>query len=555
VGLVAAGTGEEWSYAELDAVVGELAGRLAGLGVRAGDHVGMLVGTRPVGVRLVHAVMRLGAVLVPLDRRLTAGELGDRVRVADLTVLVCDAETEERADEAAGAVPVVSVDEPESDAVERLDDWSPKAVAPATWERDTTLALVFTSGTTGAPKAVQVTMGNVLSSAVASAFRLGVVPEDRWLAALPLCHMGGLAPLYRCTLYGTTVVLREEFEPGETADDIGTHDVTGVSLVPTMLERMLDSRGTLSGSLRFVLLGGAPASEELVRRCRDYSVPVHPTYGMTETASQIATALPEESFDHPGTVGRPLLWTELTVVDEEGSPLDPGERGEFVVSGPTVTPGYYANEEATAAAFGSHGLHTGDVGYVDEAGRVYVLNRLDDRIVTGGENVDPGEVAEALRAHPAVETAAVVGLPDETWGERVGTLVIPVAADLTTEGLEAHARSRLADYKIPRTIAFGDELPRTVSGTVDRETIRERLLANDEDDSRNGETGNGESAAVEDDPAALEDQGAADGQGDESSETDTGSDPDPGAGPEPAPDLDTGDSAGPPDADDETAEE
>ncbi|MFC6726302.1 AMP-binding protein, partial [Halobium palmae] len=294
----------------------------------------------------------------------------------------------------------VSVDDPADDSergsVERLADATPGPVEPYEWDRSDPLALVFTSGTTGSPKAVTMTMENVLSSAVASAFRLGVTPEDRWLVVLSLYHMGGLAPLYRSVLYGTTVVLREEFDPGATADDVGAHDVTGVSLVPTMLERMLDSRGTLAGSLRFVLLGGAPASENLIRRCRDYSVPVHPTYGMTETASQISTALPEEAFDHPGTVGRPLLWTDLTVVDDDGEPVDVGEPGELVVSGPTVTPGYYGDDEATAVAFGPHGLHTGDVGYVDDDGRVYVRNRLDDRILSGGENVDPGEVVDAL---------------------------------------------------------------------------------------------------------------------------------------------------------------
>ncbi|MFC4356507.1 o-succinylbenzoate--CoA ligase [Halobium salinum] len=477
VGLVAAETGEEWSYAALDEAVDELAGRLVGLGVRAGDHVGTLVGTRPVAVELVHAVMRLGAVLVPLNRRLTVQELGEQVRVSGLTVLVCDGETEDRADEAAGAVPVASVDDPERTAVARLEDWSPKAVSPADWEHDDTLALLFTSGTTGTPKAVTLTMGNVFSSAVASAFRLGVTPGDRWLVALSLYHMGGLAPLYRSTLYGSVVVLRGEFEPGAAADDIGTYDVTGVSLVPTMLTRMLDSRGTLAASLRFVLLGGAPATEELVRRCRDYSVPVHPTYGMTETASQIATALPEEAFEHPGTVGRPLLWTELTVVDDAGDPLPAGESGELVVSGPTVTPGYYGDQAATEAAFGPHGLRTGDVGHVDEAGRVYVSNRLDDRIVTGGENVDPGEVVGALRAHPGVADAAVVGLPDETWGERVAALVVPSDPELTAEDVTAHCRERIAGYKLPRTVGFADELPRTASGTVSREAVREALLS------------------------------------------------------------------------------
>ncbi|WP_101297688.1 AMP-binding protein [Halegenticoccus soli] len=528
--LVAADTGREWDYAELDAAVERTAGRLAALGVTAGDHLGVLLPSRVVYVRLVHAAMRLGATLVPLSDRLTATELADQIETADLTALVCGAETEARAVEAAGGVPAASVDDPESGGVASLSAAEPVAFDPASWEHDDPLAMLFTSGTTGAPKAVVLTAGNVFHSAVASAFRLGVAPDDRWLVALSLYHMGGLAPLYRSALYGTAVVLRTSFDPGGTADDVGAYGATGISLVPTMLRRMLDSRGTLSDSLRFVLLGGAPAPRSLVRRCRDYSVPVCPTYGMTETASQIATASPGEAFEFEGTVGRPLLWTDLAVVGDEGDEVAPGEIGEFVVSGATVSPGYYGNPEATADAFGPRGLRTGDVGYRDEAGRVYVLGRIDDRIITGGENVDPGEVAEALRDCPGVAEAAVVGLPDDEWGERVAALVVRDDPDLTADAVEAHCRERLAGYKLPRTIAFEEgELPRTASGTVERPAVRERIVslveareADGEDGVAEADTADGVAAAAESGETNGEDgedvESGEDGDGEESGE-------------------------------------
>jgi len=292
-------------------------------------------------------------------------------------------------------------------------------------------------------------------------------------------HMDGLAPVVRSALYGTAVVLQETgggFDPDRTLAAMCEHEPTGVSLVPTMLERLLEA-GTLPDSLRFVLLGGAPASADLLATCADRGVPVCPTYGMTETASQIATARPEEAVEHVGTVGAPLLGTEVTVVDEDGEPLPPGKPGEFVVSGPTIMLDYYGDSERTEAAFGDHGLHTGDVGYRDEAGRLWVLDRRSDRIVTGGENVDQGEVADVLRDHPGVEDAAVVGLADEEWGERVAALVVGTA---TAEGLEAHCRERLAGFKLPRTLAFADELPRTASGTINREAVREHLRAEGE---------------------------------------------------------------------------
>jgi O-succinylbenzoic acid--CoA ligase len=245
-----------------------------------------------------------------------------------------------------------------------------------------------------------------------------------------------------------------------------------------MLVRLLDAGWTPPASLRFVLLGGAPASEELLERALDRGVPVYPTYGATETASQVATATPADVRAHPETVGRPLRRTDVSVLDADGSAASTGERGEVVVSGPTVTPGYLDSDQ-TAAAFDDAGFHTGDVGYRDEAGRLWVVGRLDDRIVTGGENVHPADVADALTALPGVADAAVVGLPDEEWGERVATLVVPVdrTDPPTAEALRSALRGEIADFAVPKTVAVADELPRTASGTVDRAAVRERLEA------------------------------------------------------------------------------
>lgn len=521
--LLLATSGESWTFAELDAMVEETAGRLAALGIESGDHLGVVMETRVAYVRLLHAAMRLGATLVPLGDGLTANELRKQAETADLTALVCGSETESRAVEATDSIPVVSVDSPKTDVATALSDASPESVEPASWSLDDTQLLLFTSGTTGDPKAVSLQMGNLLSSAVASAFRLGFDPADRWLVALSMHHMGGIAPVLRMPLYGMTVVLRPDFQAGPTADDIERHDVTAVSLVPTMLRRMLAKRGTLSESLRVVLLGGAPASTELIERCRNYSVPVYPTYGMTETASQIATARPKEAFQNVGTVGRPLYWTDVTVLGEAGDPVERGQTGELVVSGPTVTPGYYGDEEATKDAFCEYGLRTGDVGYVDSAGRVYVLNRVGDRIITGGENVEPGEVVDVLRSHPDVRDAAVVGVPDPEWGQRVGALVVPASADATRDALDEFARERLAGFKLPRIVAFADELPRTVSGTVKRDAVRERLEAVREasDDDPAAETADGEEADDIEDGGGESDERAKTG-GSENGDNQTG---------------------------------
>src|SRR6056297_1285513 len=432
--LVRAEDGEAWSYTDLDRLVAETAGRLVAHGLGEGDRVGVLTPPYVGTVGLVHATMRIGATFVPLGTELTAREIAARIDRTDLDAVVCAEPTEPTATEAASrieGVPVYSVDDPTSADVTGVHDVDPASLDPPAWSFGDPLCVLFTSGTTGEPKPVPLTAGNVYSSAIASAFRLGVEADDRWLVSLSLHHMGGLAPVYRSVLYGTTLVLREGFDAGGTADDIDAYDVTGVSLVPTMLKGMLDSRGTLSDSLRVVLLGGAPAPNELLERCRDYSIPVFPTYGMTESASQIATATPRQTRRRLGTVGRPLFGTDVAVVDEDGEPVDAGETGEIVVDGPTVTPGYLdrsaAEDGSTAevdrSAFGPHGLHTGDVGKFDENGYLYVLNRLDDRIISGGENVEPGEVADVFREFDGVEDLSVVGLDDYRWGERVAALI------------------------------------------------------------------------------------------------------------------------------------
>ena len=537
--LVDTATDDNYTFDTLDTLVDDLAGRLAAAGVEPGDHLGAVLSPRVEYVCLVHAAMRLGTTLVPMGAELTPRELAAQIVAADVTTVVCEAATEsavtdavarcrpddagdsdstafdwgpttDAGDEGSDAETVsaetqdrtvATVDDPDSDSVEPLSAASVDPVPSVTWSLSDTQLVLFTSGTTGDPKPVQLTTWNLLASAAASAFRVGFDPADRWLVTLPLHHAGGLSPILRMPVYGMTVVLREGFDAGATADDLDRYDITAVSLVPTMLRRMLDRRGTLTESLRVVLLGGAPAPTDLIDRCRNYSVPVHLTYGMTETASQIATARPEAVFEDPEAVGPPLFLTAVTVVDADGEPVPRGDPGELVVDGPTVTPGYYGDDAATDAAFGEFGFHTGDVGVVDESGAVTVLNRLDDRIVTGGETVDPGEITDVLTSHPAVQEVAVVGVADAEWGQRVAAAVVvdagvatPVsepdsetARRVDRDDLLDFARERLAAHKLPKTVTFTASLPRTVSGTIDRDAVREQLfgdpLAGDTDEA------------------------------------------------------------------------
>lgn len=480
--LTLAETDEEWSYRELDHAVEEMAGSLAA--VQSDEGTPRIAVALPTGFSFVcaaHAALRSGSQLVPLNTRLSPVELAARLDRLDPELVLCGSETEQLLDETDDhrednrTTEYVTVDEPSTTLTRRLPA-SETAVEPDPLSPDETALVLFTSGTTGDPKGVQLTVLNLTASAVASAFRLGVTPTDRWLCCLPMYHMGGLAPVFRSALYGTELVVQSEFDAEATADVVDSAEITGVSLVPTQLSRLLDV-GLSAPALRTVLLGGAPASDSLLDRAAEAEVPVYPTYGLTETASQVATALPSEHREHPGTVGQPLYGTRVSLVDPDGNRVDADGRGEIVVSGPTVTPGYL-DADHTAEAFSELGLHTGDLGRRDEDGRLWVLGRMDDTIITGGELVAPATVADVIRDVPGIADVAVVGVEDEEWGERVAAVLVEESgadAAALKDRVETHCREQLAGYKIPRQMAVVDALPRTQSGTVEREALREIL--------------------------------------------------------------------------------
>ena len=479
--LVDATDGTAWTYADLDAIVDDLVPTLQsahGSTVSRGDarpRIGIGATTTPAFVAALHATWRFGATAVPLSVSQPAETLRTRLDRLDVDFYFDTADGEQLS-----AVdwhgPSATVGSAVDSGPDREHGRSTQASADGSWGPDETALILFTSGTTDRPKGVRLTLGNLVASAAASAFRLGVSQADRWYGCLPTNHMGGLAPIVRSTLYGTGVVLEPKFDAERTPELLAEHGATGVSLVPTMLRRLLDRGWQPNETLRFVLLGGAPASRELLETCEAVGVPVYPTYGTTETASQIATATPDEAFANPESVGSPLVTAAVTIVDTATEePVEAGAVGELVVDGPIVTPGYL-DEAATDAAMGPYGLQTGDLAKRDTAGKLQILGRLDDAIQTGGETVHPTRVIEALRELPEVADAAVVGVSDPDWGERVAALVVPAnESNIDTDALRASLRDRLAPHAVPKVLRSVDQLPRTASGTVDRDAVRERL--------------------------------------------------------------------------------
>lgn len=452
----------EHTYAELDQRVDRVAGALSSYGVKHGDRVAMLAWNAPEVVELVHAVSRLGAILVPLNARLRVEDLAFQLRDADVELLVSDVSLAETGTAAAREAGVAS---PRTFPLEDDEGIAfPRVEAHAS---DDPLCIMYTSGTTGLPKGVILTYGNMFASAAGSAFNLGVLPGDRWLAVLPLFHVGGLSIVMRSVLYGTGMVLHRQFDEHVLSASLRRNGVTHVSVVATMLQRLLDvDAEPCAPQVRVVLVGGGPVPGALLERAAALGYPVVQTYGLTETASQVATLAPADAIARLGSAGKPLVTTQLRV------DAPPGEPGEILVSGPVVTPGYFRRPEATAAAIRDGWLHTGDIGRLDEEGYLYVLDRRDDLIVSGGENVYPAEVEALLLRHPAVREAAVVGLPDPAWGQVV---VAAIVADegAAPEEIRLWMRERLAGFKVPSRIERVEALPMTASGKVQRRLVRE----------------------------------------------------------------------------------
>lgn len=462
-----------WTYAELDDLVAGLAAKLAAAGVEAGQHVAALLPNRAEYVVLIHALIRLGAVLVPLNVRLTPAELRWQLEQTDCRLLLCSRETADRALAlGAAGVRALSVDPAAHFASGPPSLLDLPAAGPVTrppFDLARPQAIVHTSGTTGRPKGAVLTCANHFWSALASAFRLGVDPEDRWLLCMPLYHVGGLAIALRCCLSGTTVVLHERFDAAEVNRALDAQAISLISLVPTMLQWLLEERGERPWppSLRCILLGGAAPPPDLLAR----DLPLAVTYGLTEAASQVATATPAETRRKPGSAGKPLLFTRVRIVGDDGRGLPPGEIGQIAVRGPTVMAGYYGQPPVGGE------LLTGDLGYLDGEGDLWVVQRRTDLIVSGGENVYPAEVENVLLSHPAVKAACVVGLEDAAWGQRVAAaVVLRPGAVLAADELLAFCRRHLAGFKQPRLLRFVPDLPRTTSGKVQREAVA-RLLA------------------------------------------------------------------------------
>ena len=419
--------GSETTYAELEAEATWVARRLAAYGVRRGALAALTIRPGREQVVLIHALMKLGAVLLPLSPRLSEAERAE----------ILDAEE-----------PAVDLSDPAAQLTQTEAD------LPLLGEHDMdeVHCRILTSGSSGTPRPIPLTYGNHLFSAVGSAFNIGVDPEDRWLCCLPLSHVSGLSIVMRSVIYGTGMVLQDGFDVERVRASLENDGVTVVSLVTTMLVRLLDAGVDLSGP-RAILVGGGPVPQDPLEEALGRGATVVQTYGLTETCSQVTTLAPADARRKIGSAGRPLLTTHLRI-----------QGGEILVQGPTVAP-----DCADAEGW----LRTGDLGRIDEEGFLFVEDRIDDMIVTGGENVIPAEVEGVLMRHPAVADAAVVGREDPEWQQAVtAVVVLEGGVEASADDLRRHCAGMLAPFKVPKRIELASALPRTPSGKLMRRALR-----------------------------------------------------------------------------------
>lgn len=468
-----------YTFAELDRAVDRAAARLAALGIGAGRHVALAAGNSARYAVAVFALARLGAVLLPLNVRLTPAELSFQLEEGDASFLLYDAERAPVAD-SLGFDPRARLEEVAAggDGAAGAGDFTRTAPGEGPgrdgcareFDLDAVQCIMFTSGTTGRPKGAMLTFGNHWWSAIGSALNLGLQESDAWLAAVPLFHVSGLSILWRSVIYGISAVIHPKFDPDAVNRAIDRGEVTLLSLVAAMLQRLLDARGQapFPPTVRAALAGGGPVPRYLLQRAEQLGLPVLQTYGLTETASQVATLSPRDARRKPGSAGKALFPVEVTV----DSP--PGGEGEILVRGPVVMAGYYKRPEATREALRGGWLHTGDIGRLDDEGFLYVSGRRSDLIISGGENVYPAEVEAALASHPAVAEAGVIGAADPEWGEvPVALVALRPGANVEAADLQAFCRGLLAPYKIPRRVRFVEALPRNAAGKLIRTQLKE----------------------------------------------------------------------------------
>ncbi|GGA76439.1 o-succinylbenzoate--CoA ligase [Ornithinibacillus halotolerans] len=453
--------GSTMTFLELKEQSQLLAKKLASLGVGKGSHVGILSNNNVTMIAMIHALSYLGAVAVLLNARLTASELNYQIKDANVIAVIVEDNLFEQGKEL---------------EVEKVFNFKQVHLTGAKeiellseLDLDDPFTIIYTSGTTGFPKGVIHTFGNHWWSAIGSALNLGISDKDKWLAVLPYFHVGGLSIFIKSVIYGMPVYHLNRFSEDVFLDAIYNRGVTIASVVTVMVQRIMEQLGekVFPEHFRCMLLGGGPAPVPLLEQAALKKIPVFQSFGMTETSSQIVTLSPRDALRKIGSAGKALFPAQIKI---EGTTLN--EIGEIFVKGPMVTKGYYNNDLANRDSFHNGWLSTGDLGYIDDEGFLYVVDRRKDLIISGGENIYPSEIESVLTGFPGVKEVGVTGKPDERWGQSPIAFIVPQNDYVRKEDILDYAKDKLAKYKLPKEIHFVNSLPRNASNKL----VRNKLM-------------------------------------------------------------------------------
>jgi len=462
-------------------------------GVSKGDRVGILARDGIEHLDVFYACAKLGAIHTALNWRLHWRETADLIRQttpkalffsADFKADVAEIEHAVRSTqyEIPNLIHLEGSGIPDSLPYQSAIDQSPSTpITCETLEAEDTACLLFTGGTTGLPKGAQIShrqiCWNVLNTVIHD-----LTHDDIYLCVFPLFHAGGLfAYMSSQVVFGNTSILTRQFDPAQVLDLIEREGVTVFAAVPTMYQMMTQApnyAGADLSSLRFCTSGGAPLPVPLVEKyTADHGIRFKQGFGMTEYGPGLFALPPEDAIRKAGSIGRPNFFIDVRVVDEHNRPLGPHQPGELVLKGPSGCSGYWQNPEASAAVIDDEGwFHTGDIVRYDEDWYFYVMDRVKDMFISGGENIYPAEIEQALYQHPAVHMAAVIGLPDAHWGEVGCACVVLKPGEAATEAeLLDHLRHRLARYKVPKSVHFLDALPLSGMGKILKRELKEMV--------------------------------------------------------------------------------
>ena len=484
--LVDVHTGRELTYRQLNQRAGKFAGYLLNeLGLKRGDRLSLLAKNCAEYYEILFACSKSGVILNTLNWRLAVPELAYVLNDCQPRLLIYEAEFQETAaalEESMDLEHLLVLGDPVRGSqlsyreALQSDKTAPPVDPKLTY--DEIWAIIYTSGTTGRPKGAQVTYGNFFYNAVGMGQAIDLTSRDVNLNVLPTFHIGGLG-LYACPTFhaGGTVVVMRSFDPGKFLALIEEYQVTAFLLVPSiylMLEDYPDFDQFNLSSVRSWASGGSPLPAALVRRYAQKGIIIQQGFGMTETGPTVFIISKKDAVRKAGSVGKPVLHTEVSIQDRQGTILGPNQVGELCIRGGNVTTGYWNRPEATREALRGGWLHSGDAAKYDQEGFYTIVDRWKDMYISGGENVYPAEVESVIYQHPAVAEAAVIGVPHPRWQE-VGKAVVVIkdGHSLIEEELIEFCLGKLAKYKIPRSAVFVEALPRTAAGKVLKRELQE----------------------------------------------------------------------------------